>query len=403
MSPPEHPTRAVRYCRFIARHAKIVLLASGAVFVAAIALASQLELRTSFTELLPSNDPGVVTLDKTQKRIGDLSLLLVGIHSPDRQANLRYAEEITQKLRELPPRVVSLATYHVRDVRDFFKANQWLYLGEDDLTTIRDRLRKEVARRKNPLLADLGLDEDEPVEALRKRITGQDPLGGRFPDGVFSNADGSYVWIAALPPGGMLGERAGESLHRAAVDLLRTYDPKKYHPEMVAHVAGPVATLLANREAVERDILWVTLTCGVLVGLSILLFFRRWRAVPLIGVPAVMGTVMAFAFAQAAFGYVNSSTAFLGSIILGNGINYAIILMSRYQEQRAGGERFEDALANALAGVVRATAVAAVCASALVCLAHLDQLPRLLSVRGDGRGRGALLLDRHLRRCSRPC
>ena len=51
-----------------------------------------------------------------------------------------------------------------------------------------------------------------------------------------------------------------------------------------------------------------------------------------------MGTVMAFAVAELAFGYVNSSTAFLGSIILGNGINYAIILMSRYQEQRAAGE-----------------------------------------------------------------
>jgi predicted RND superfamily exporter protein len=53
----------------------------------------------------------------------------------------------------------------------------------------------------------------------------------------------------------------------------------------------------------------------------------------------VIGTVMAFAVAELAFGYVNSSTAFLGSIILGNGINYAIILMSRYEEYRAAGDR----------------------------------------------------------------
>ena len=46
---------------------------------------------------------------------------------------------------------------------------------------------------------------------------------------------------------------------------------------------------------------------------------------------------MAFAVAELAFGYVNSSTAFLGSIIVGNGINYAIILMSRYEENRAAG------------------------------------------------------------------
>ena len=133
---------------------------------------------------------------------------------------------------------------------------------------------------------------------------------------------------------------------------------------MKAEVLGPVATLIANRQAVERDILWVTGTCVVVVALSILLFFRRWRAVPLIGVPAVIGTVMAFAAAQLLFGYVNSSTAFLGSIIVGNGINYAIILMSRYQEQRAAGDDLEQALERAVAGVLAGTGVAALCASA---------------------------------------
>ncbi len=365
-APPTLPpvSLAARYCQLISRNARLVLLISTAVFLGAVALASRLELRTSFSELLPSNDPGVVTLERTGKRIGDMSLLLVGIRSPDREANLRYAELITQQLRALPRNVVALATYNVRDLRDFLKANQWLYMSEADLTTIRDRLRKEVARRKNPLLVDLGLDEDEPVDALKKRLTAKDPLQSRFPDAVFSNADGTYVWIAALPPGGMFGERAGESLHYAAVDLIKTHDPHKYHPQMSAYVAGPVATLIANRKAIESDILWVTLICVGVVAVSLLLYFRRWRTLPLIGLPAVMGTVMAFAVAKLGFGYVNSSTAFLGSIILGNGINYSIILMSRYQEQRASGEGPAEALASAVGGVVRATGVAAICASA---------------------------------------
>ena len=90
----------------------------------------------AFTELLPSNDAGVVTLNRTQKRMGDLSLLLVGIRSPDREANLRYAEVLTQKLRALPPSVVQIATYHVRDVYAFFEKNKWLYAKEADLETI---------------------------------------------------------------------------------------------------------------------------------------------------------------------------------------------------------------------------------------------------------------------------
>jgi predicted RND superfamily exporter protein len=363
VSQPDRESLTSRYCRFIGRRAHLVLVVATLVFAASVAIASRLELRTAFSELLPSNDPGVVTMQKTSQRMGDLTLLLIGVQSPDRQATLRYAEMLTGKLRQLPPNVVSLATYNVRDVRDFFKSNQWLYVSEDDLTTIRDRLRKEIGKRKNPLFMDLGGD-DEPVDELRRRLTSRDLLGGRFPDGVLSDKDGHYVWIAALPPGGFFGERAGEKLHHAAEQLIRDNNPTAFHPEMKAEVLGPVATLIANRQAIERDILWVTGTCVVVVALSILMFFRRWRAVPLIGVPAVIGTVMAFAAAQLLFGYVNSSTAFLGSIIVGNGINYAIILMSRYQEQRAAGDDLEQALERTITGVLSGTGVAALCASA---------------------------------------
>ncbi|MBN2574847.1 MAG: MMPL family transporter, partial [Deltaproteobacteria bacterium] len=48
----------------------------------------------------------------------------------------------------------------------------------------------------------------------------------------------------------------------------------------------------------------------------------------------------------------------------GNGINYAIMLMSRYEEQRAQGDATLLAMERAIAGVTRGTGVAALCASA---------------------------------------
>ena len=351
-----------RYCRFVSRRAGTILAVATALFVVAAALASRLELRTSFAELLPSDDPGVVALTKTQARMGDMALLLIGVRSPDRDANLRYAELLTQKLRALPRNVVEFAAYNVHDLRSFVEDNKWLFASEDDLTEVRDRLRREISKRKNPLLVDL--DDDETVEQMKDRLTKRDWVDDRFPDGVFSNKDGSYVWVAALPPGGLFGERAGEAIFQAAHQLVSENDPKKFNAQMVAHVGGPVATLIATRAAVERDILWVTITCLLIVALSLWAYFRRLRAVPLVGVSAVIGTVMAFAMAELFFGYVNSSTAFLGSIILGNGINYGIIFISRYQELRAERMTGEKALEKALAGVMRGTGVAAVCASA---------------------------------------
>lgn len=352
-----------RYGRFIARHARTILGITTLIFAGSFFLASRLELRTAFSELLPSDDPGVIALRKTGTRMGDMSLLFVGVHSPDREANLRYAEAVTQKLSSLPKEMLAFATYHIRDLRSFFEANRLLYLPEKDLVEIRDRLRSEIAKRKNPLLLDLSEDE-ESVDEMKQRYSKRDLLGGRFPDGVFSNQDGTYVWVAALPPGGLFGERAGEKIYEYAKQLIVDLDPQSFHPQMTAHIGGPVATLVATRHTVEQDILWVTIICVVVIAISLIIYFRRIRSIPLVGIPGVLGTVMAFAVAELAFGYVNSSTAFLGSIILGNGINYAIILIARYEELRADGQISEHALAGALSSVVRGTIVATLCASA---------------------------------------
>ena len=355
---------AARYTKLISRHAGKILIASFLVFLGSTWLSSKLELRTAFSELLPSNDPGVVTLNKTSERMGDMTLLLVGVHSPDKEANLRYAEAISQKLQALPKEMVSFATYHVKDLKAFFEANRWLYLSEPELVEIRDRLKKEIAKRKNPMFDPGVSEDDESVEDMKTRYGKRDALGGRFPGGIFSNTEGTYVWVAALPPGGMFGERAGEKVFNLAQKMIVDLDPKTFHPQMTAHVGGPVATLVANRHAVENDILTVTVICLFVIAISLLIYFRRLRAIPLVGIPGIIGTVMAFAVAELAFGYVNSSTAFLGSIILGNGINYGIILIARYEEIRADGKGLEEGLQLALAGVARGTGVAAICASA---------------------------------------
>src|SRR5579871_2015388 len=361
MVPPAH-SRISRYHRWLTRYPATILVGALLVAVACGALASRLQLKTAFSELLPSNDPGVVTLTRTQKRMGDMSLLLIGIRSPDYQANLRYAEALTQKLRALPPTVVSLATYDVRDLRAFYQANKWLFVSEDDLESIRDRLRNEISKRKNPLF--VSLDEEEPIDKMQKRLKRHDGLDERFPGGIFSSNNGEYVWIAALPPGGLFVEHAGESLYNAANELIKNNPPSSYHPQMSARVSGPVATGIANREAVVKDIKMVTGICVVVVILSIGFYFRRLRAIPLTGIPAAIGAAVAFAVAYLAFGYLTESTSFLGSIIVGNGINYAIVLMSRYEEHRARGSDPDTALGQALGGVWRGTLVASISASA---------------------------------------
>jgi len=352
-----------RYHSWTTSHAFAVLMIAAAITCTAGFFASHLKLKTAFSELLPSDDPGVIALNKTQQRMGDLTLLLIGIHSPDPQANERYAEMLTKKVRELPKGICQLAAYNLRDTVDFFSKNKLLYLSEQDLETLHDRLKSEIAQRKNPLLVSLD-DDEESLDSMRKRMEKKDPLSQRFPDGLFTDKDRRYLWVAALPAGGLFAEHAGEDLWKAARQLIADNPPSQYHPQMTAFVGGPIATAIANRQAVERDILWVTVICVTIVALSIALYFRRIGAILLIGFPGVAGTMLAFAVADLTFGYLNSSTAFLGSIIIGNGINYAIVFLSRYDEHRLAGESAVEATQHAMAGVWRATGAAAMAASA---------------------------------------
>jgi hypothetical protein len=332
----------------------------------AAAAASTLRLRTSLVELLPTRDAAVVGLERTRTRVGDMNLLLVGIRSPDRDANLRYARALTRHLQTLPPSVCELAVGDVHDLRDFFARNRWLYVPEEHLEEVRDGLRKAILKRKNPLFIDLAEDgarpEDTLLASLRADAARTGTLEQRFPNGDFVRGD--FAWVAALPPGGLLVENAGQDLLDAVRAFVAANPPWRFHPAMQVMPAGPVMATLRNREAVEHDVVAVTLACIVVIGLSIVVYFRSLRALPLVVAPALLGTLVAFAAAAVGFGTLNSSTAFLGSIILGNGINYAIVLLASFRERRRAGDPVGEALARAVEQVWRSTLAASLAAAA---------------------------------------
>jgi predicted exporter len=337
--------------------------------LAAGALAARLQLRTSLVELLPTRDPAVAALERTRSRVGDMNLLLIGVRSPDRAANLRYAAALARHLGTLPPSVCELAASDIHGLRDFFQQHRWLYVSEAHLQEVRDGLRKAIVKRKNPLFIDLSAGDDVDADlkqlvlgSLRDESARANDLDRRFPNGDF--VQGDYAWVAALPPGGLLVENAGQALLDAVRAFVAANPPATFHPQMTVVPAGPVMATLRNREAVEHDIVSVTIACSLVIGLSLGLYFRSLRALPLVAAPALLGTLLAFAAASLAFGYLNSSTAFLGSIILGNGINTAIVLLAAFRERRREGATPNDAVAQAIDRVWRGTLAAALAAAA---------------------------------------
>jgi predicted exporter len=162
----------------------------------------------------------------------------------------------------------------------------------------------------------------------------------------------------------MLAENAGGALLDAVRAFVARHPPAAFHPDMRVMPAGPVVSALENRAAVEQDVLSVTIACVLIISLAIGLYFRSIRALPLVTAPALLGTAVAFAVAALTFGYLNASTAFLGSIILGNGINHGIVLYARFREERQGGAVAPAAaMTRALDGIWRGTLAAALAAA----------------------------------------
>ncbi len=105
-----------------------------------------------------------------------------------------------------------------------------------------------------------------------------------------------------------------------------------------------------------------SIVTAVLCALVLALYFRS--ATLLILLVSTIGVATAAAFGAAAItvGHLNAATAFLGAIIAGNGINYGILLIARFLEERRQSN-VEDALATAIVATLRPTAIASLGAS----------------------------------------
>ena len=209
-----------------------------------------------------------------------------------------------------------------------------------------------------PNAKDLGLDEYEA------RWKGKTQKFDDFPSGYFATPEGNMMAIRIVAGSGGLGDAAGDSLLARVRTIVDDLHPKGFHPEMQVGYAGDIANAVEEKESLVSDAAWATGTAFLAIFLGVVVFFRSPWAPLVIALPACIGVGAAYSFAMWQYGYVNTTGAFLGAIILGNGINYPIVLLHRYREFRARGMEPEVARREAVLNAFRAELVGA-CVAAI--------------------------------------
>lgn len=334
---------------------------------------------TDLRELLPRDSPGLKAFEHQLGRVGGGATLIVVAESPDRSQNERFIDDLSARLAAMAgdrakkggAPLVAYVESGTKDVHAFFEANKWVYADQQDLEDAYQTLDHQIALRSG-MVEDLeedsgaagssGAERKEPalgLDAYRDRWQAKAHQHDDFPTGYFETEDGTMVGLRIVSSTTGMGDAGGDVLLADVERLVAEMRPGSYHPAMKTGFAGDIPNAAAEKESIVSEAAWASGIALVLIVAGVVWFYRSPWSLPIIALPALLGVGSAYAFAYFRFGYVNTTGMFLGAIILGNGINYPIVLLSRYREFRARGQAPADARREAVQNALRAELVGA--------------------------------------------
>ena len=353
----------------------VILLLAAVISAASLPFIRDLGLDSRFIALLPDNYPSVQDLDEVRDRVRGLSALTVAVQSPSRdvEAMRRFIRDLVERLEGLPVDEIGIVDWNVGAYDDFVREHKHLYASLDLLERLRDALEERHDRevlKNNPFWIDLEEDDereslDDILDELETESERGEERSEKFPDGYYQHADGDLIAIFIRSEVGSDPNTAGRIIDRvrAEIDAL---NPTSYAPDLRLTLSGDVIMAEEEQQAIARELLFATTLTVTIVLLLVVLFFGRPRAVVFLGAGLIPPVLVSFAVADVTVDSLNASTAFLGSIIIGNGVNPNIIWLSRYFEERRRGLD----VGGAILGAHQNTWLATMIASSAAALAY---------------------------------
>jgi predicted RND superfamily exporter protein len=331
-------------------------------------------LHSDMEELLPPDAASVRAVEELRRRMPGLQFLGVladvGENAPpDRiAAAQRFVDDLAARVRTYPSALVGGVRVGFAAEHAFIDRYAPMLVDKADLQTVRERLeerlRYEYGQRAGTLIDDEAPApplELSDIEARYKQESSWDHLvGDRFTSPTMG------LSLLLIETGGFTtsAHLAKELMERVTHDVAALGGPGAYAPGMRIGYTGDVAISSEETSALVQDLTLSSLLVVAAVSLALLLFFRWWPCVLALLLPLGLATVYAFALASLlGVRVLNSNTAFLGSIIVGNGINFGIVQLARYMEERRAGQVVHESLVRSLWGTRVGTLSAALAAA----------------------------------------
>jgi predicted RND superfamily exporter protein len=344
----------------------IALLASASLYV----LVTRMNLDSEVLNLLPSGFESVEGLkiyNRDFSQVRDLTFALV-CQPEDVDKLEEFAPQFAQKLREQPwcTRVLSGAPIETPEgIRDLQSIAVPLLLNLEPAAfseTMATLQPEKIGERLHRLHSELEAGSPRPQIEL-----GLDPLGIIAPalkpfasnaaieeDQPLTSPDRTMrVFLSVTNQPGI-----------GAVDCQKLMEQVKSF-QASAHEGwdgGPLEILVTGRSAYVAEIslsmrhdIVVTLFGSILLVSGVFYIgFHRWRPLVGMGLTLLLCCLVALAVGLLIFKQLNMVTIGFSAILIGLGVDFAILVFGRYQQARDEGIEHEEAVGEAIKGLRRA-------------------------------------------------
>jgi len=359
----------MRWARWATRRRAPILWSALLVGIATALIAARLPLRGDMSHLLPPQTLSVRDLRTLEGRAQVFGTIIVAIESDDPARRGAAARAVRDRLAALPAGTIVGINYDSAAKDRFVWEHRHLLIPTEDLTAIRDELAQRKARL-NPLFVAV---DDEAGGAVGRGPSLSDRLGelkqqldaartGAERPTPLVSKDGRLQIIVVRTPFAS-GEVSRNTPILAAVQRVVDEARPVGGAAVRFGITGDVVANATEHHALLGGMARATLFTVVIVALGMLLFFRSTAAVASLLGALALGAAVTFAFARLGVGHLNLATAFLAPIVVGNGINFGIILLARYFEERRKTIDPVAALGAAIQGSLGGTVAAALTAS----------------------------------------
>jgi predicted RND superfamily exporter protein len=350
----------------IFRRSRLVIFLAIVLSVPAAYFSAKLygNLKPDLEELLPRQSRSILDLDEIRARLKSTQRLDILVYSDHTDASKRFILDLAQKLEALTPHPVASVEYRIDRELKYFGDRRSLFLEQKDLQGIRDYIRERVSYERelyNPLNIVRSIEIPEPqfdFELLKRKYDSQAQSYDRYPKGFYATPDEKIRLLLAYVPAELSGVN-GVREFKAKIDaVIAELKPQSYSPDIVIRFTGAAQDVIEEFDALMGDIENTAQIVFTVVVLAILVFFRSVLAtVALLG-SLFMARFWTFGISWFLIGSLNANSAFMGSIVLGSGITFGVMLLARYLEERRRGLIPLQAASHATVAVARATLTA---------------------------------------------